>query len=159
MPTRTRVSLEEFLAMPETRPPSELIDGEVIQKMAPNWSHSRLAALLAYELEHYVRKSREAEVHVEYRHLWDPEERVYLPDLNVTLRGRITVAMRKLAILPIQPDFALVITEKVTPVVEMMFSGSRLLVKASVLPPKLKMKFGGTTALTTIWSSAMMAVA
>ncbi len=93
--------------MPETRPPSELIDGEVIQKMAPNWSHSRCSIKLGRWLDEYLERTHEGEVHTEYRHLWDAEERVYLPDLNVTLRGRFTVAMRKLPILPIQPDFAI----------------------------------------------------
>jgi Uma2 family endonuclease len=35
MVTKTRVSLEAFLAMPETEPPSELIDGEIVQKTGP----------------------------------------------------------------------------------------------------------------------------
>jgi Uma2 family endonuclease len=48
MATRTRLTLDEFLAMPgidERR--LELIDGEVYEKMSPRWGHSRIAAKLA----------------------------------------------------------------------------------------------------------------
>ncbi|MBC1270530.1 Uma2 family endonuclease, partial [Trichormus variabilis FSR] len=38
-PTR-RISLEEFLQLPETKPVSEYIDGEIIQKPMPQGKHS-----------------------------------------------------------------------------------------------------------------------
>ncbi|HMO54082.1 MAG TPA: Uma2 family endonuclease, partial [Tepidiformaceae bacterium] len=47
MATRTRLTLEEFLALPgidERR--LELIDGEVYEKMSPRWGHSRIALKL-----------------------------------------------------------------------------------------------------------------
>lgn len=47
MTTRTRLTLDEFLAMPgieERR--LELIDGEVYEKMSPKWGHSRIALRL-----------------------------------------------------------------------------------------------------------------
>ncbi|MFN6563244.1 MAG: Uma2 family endonuclease [Nostoc sp. ChiSLP01] len=40
-PTR-RISLEEFLKLPETKPASEYIDGEILQKPMPQGKHSRL---------------------------------------------------------------------------------------------------------------------
>ena len=107
MAAKTRVSLIEFLAIPETEPPSELIDGEVVQKMAPSWSHSRLSIRLARVLDEYLEKSHEGEAHIELRHIWPAEERVYLPDINVTLRGRIPVELRRTRPIPIQPDFAI----------------------------------------------------
>lgn len=48
MAARTRLTLDEFLAMPgidERR--LELIDGEVYEKASPRWGHSRIAAKLA----------------------------------------------------------------------------------------------------------------
>lgn len=36
-----RLSLQQFLAMPETKPASELIDGEVVQKPVPRMKHNR----------------------------------------------------------------------------------------------------------------------
>lgn len=47
MATRTRLTLDEFLALPgidERR--LELIDGEVYEKVSPRWGHSRIALKL-----------------------------------------------------------------------------------------------------------------
>lgn len=47
MPTRTRLTLEEFLAMPEIDEQRlELIDGEVYDKVSPTWKHGVLAGEL-----------------------------------------------------------------------------------------------------------------
>jgi len=59
MATTTRAALEQFLAMPETEPASELIDGEVIQKMAPSLYHSSLVLELGMLLRTYLRTTRE----------------------------------------------------------------------------------------------------
>jgi Uma2 family endonuclease len=40
------VNLEEFLRLPETKPASEFIDGEIIQKPMPQGEHSRLQSKL-----------------------------------------------------------------------------------------------------------------
>src|SRR5919199_1526603 len=40
------LSLEEFLKLPETKPASEFIKGEIIQKPMPQGEHSRLQAKL-----------------------------------------------------------------------------------------------------------------
>ncbi|MEO1300193.1 MAG: Uma2 family endonuclease, partial [Cyanobacteria bacterium J06636_16] len=44
--TRPQISLEEFLAMPETEPASEYIDGQIIQKPMPKGQYSRIQAKL-----------------------------------------------------------------------------------------------------------------
>ena len=52
MVTQTRLTLEQFLALPgidEQR--LELIDGEVYEKMSPRWGHSRIASRLGNLLE------------------------------------------------------------------------------------------------------------
>ncbi|MFM6068672.1 MAG: Uma2 family endonuclease, partial [Sphaerospermopsis kisseleviana] len=36
------LTLEQFLKLPETKPPSEYINGEIIQKPMPKTRHSRL---------------------------------------------------------------------------------------------------------------------
>ena len=36
------LTLEEFLSLPETKPASEFINGQVIQKPMPQGEHSRL---------------------------------------------------------------------------------------------------------------------
>ncbi len=40
------LTLEEFLKLPETKPPSEYINGEIIQKSMPKTRHSRLQGKL-----------------------------------------------------------------------------------------------------------------
>lgn len=52
MATRTRLTLDEFLALPgidERR--LELIDGEVYEKVSPRWGHSRIALKLGILFE------------------------------------------------------------------------------------------------------------
>ena len=109
MATKTRVSLEQFLAMPETEPPSELIDGEIVQKMSPNIYHGILTSQLIALLAGYLKETREAVVMNEVRHVERNEERVFLPDINVTVRARIPrdSAIRTHGPLPLSPDFAI----------------------------------------------------
>ena len=109
MATKTRVSLEDFLAMPETEPASELIDGEVVQKMAPSLYHGRLTTELIALLHSYLRESREGEVVNEVRHRDSSEQRIFVPDVNVTLKGRLPKSREAGLHGPIdaQPDFAI----------------------------------------------------
>jgi len=109
MATKTRVSLEEFLAMPETEPASELIDGEVVQKMSPTLYHGRLTSRLISLLDQYLADTHEGSVVNEVRHVNFAEERVFLPDINVTLAGRLPKGPEagQHGPLSVQPDFAL----------------------------------------------------
>ncbi len=42
--TKPKLTLEEFLKLPETKPASQFINGEIIQKPMPQGEHSRLQA-------------------------------------------------------------------------------------------------------------------
>lgn len=88
MATKSRVSLEEFLALPETKPYRELVDGEVIEKPMPNRKHSRMVVALIQRLAAYLDRSGEGDLDTELRHLERDSEWVFLPDLSVTLRPR-----------------------------------------------------------------------
>ncbi|QDZ39375.1 Uma2 family endonuclease [Euhalothece natronophila Z-M001] len=44
------ITLEEFLQLPETKPASEFIAGEIIQKPMPKGRHSRLQGKLSHEI-------------------------------------------------------------------------------------------------------------
>ena len=90
MATTTRVSIDEFLAMPETEPPSELIDGEIVQKPIPNEDHGSLVAELIGRLYNYLNQTGEGRVLTEVRHADRTDEWVYLPDINVALGKRTT---------------------------------------------------------------------
>lgn len=109
MVTRTRLTVDEFLAFPETEPPSELIGGEVVQKMAPTWNHGLLVKELIFLIENYLRTTREAELVTEARHAARAEDTVFLPDINVTLRERVPKDRTVLArgAVEVAPDFAI----------------------------------------------------
>lgn len=55
MLTKTRMSLEEYLALPQEPPYFEYLDGEVVQKPMPKRKHRRLAHELDFALGLYMR--------------------------------------------------------------------------------------------------------
>ncbi len=61
------LSLEAFLQMPETKPASEYIDGQIIQKPMPQGKHSRLQKRLIYKIESIVLPAATAEAFPELR--------------------------------------------------------------------------------------------
>lgn len=74
-PTR-RISLEEFLKLPETKPASEYIDGEIIQKPMPQGKHSRLQGQLVSTINHVTEPRKTA---------------LAFPELRCTFGGLSTV--------------------------------------------------------------------
>lgn len=78
-----RMTLDEFLQLPETEPASEFICGEVIQKAMPSYNHGLLASILVFLFETYFRRNREGFVVVEVRHSEREESRAYLPDVGI----------------------------------------------------------------------------
>ena len=108
MTTKTRVSLEDFLRLDETKPGLELIDGEVVQKSMPSLSHGTVVAELLGDLVVYLRSSREGRVVTEVRHADRPEEWVFLPDVSVTLEARRPAAAADVrGPVDVMPDFAI----------------------------------------------------
>ncbi|MGA7953920.1 MAG: Uma2 family endonuclease, partial [Gloeobacterales cyanobacterium] len=45
------LSLEEFLKLPETKPASEYVDGQIIQKPMPQGKHSTIQRDLTFAVE------------------------------------------------------------------------------------------------------------
>lgn len=45
--TATPLTLEAFLALPETKPATEFVNGQIIQKPMPQGEHSRLQSKLS----------------------------------------------------------------------------------------------------------------
>jgi Uma2 family endonuclease len=70
------ISLEAFLALPETKPASEYVDGEIIQKPMPKGKHSRIQVRFAS----YANDRLET-----------PKIATVLPELRCTFGGRSTV--------------------------------------------------------------------
>jgi Uma2 family endonuclease len=95
MATATRMTLQEFLALPEEKPYLEFVNGEVWEKPMPGQEHSDIVAELTRLLGNYLVASRAGRVGTELRHVEDDlEDRVYLPGVSVTLTSRLP-AVRK----------------------------------------------------------------
>jgi Uma2 family endonuclease len=81
------LSLEEFLAIPETKPASEYIDGTIIQKPMPQGKHSALQRELSFALTAVFRKSKVAQAFPELRCTFGG--RSLVPDVAVFQTPRI----------------------------------------------------------------------
>lgn len=78
----TRLTLDEFLALPETKPGSEYVDGEVVQKRMPNTAHMIVQALLVMVVGQFIQRNRLGICGPEGRCIFGPPggERAFLPD-------------------------------------------------------------------------------
>ena len=54
------LTLEEFLKLPETKPASVYINGEIIQKPMPKTRHSRLQAKFTTNINHVTEEKQKA---------------------------------------------------------------------------------------------------
>ena len=70
------INLEEFLALPETKPASEYIDGQIIQKPMPKGKHSTIQGELIIALNSALKPQKTARA---------------FPELRCTFGGRSTV--------------------------------------------------------------------
>ncbi|MCC3436998.1 Uma2 family endonuclease [Microcoleus sp. PH2017_05_CCC_O_A] len=71
-----RITLEEFLKLPETKPASEYIEGEIIQKPMPKTKHSRLQGRFLRTINEVVE---------------EPKIAYAFPELRCTFGGRSIV--------------------------------------------------------------------
>jgi Uma2 family endonuclease len=83
MTTTAKLTLEEFLSLPETETASELIDGEVVQKSMPTVEHAIIQSLLSFVLVTFLRANPLGFVGSEMRCIFGlvGAERPYVPDL------------------------------------------------------------------------------
>jgi Uma2 family endonuclease len=84
---RPRMTLEEFLALPEEEPALEYEDGEVTQKVSPNIWHSGVQNGIAEWINGYARPRRLARAFPELRARFPRASRV--PDVAVYVWDRI----------------------------------------------------------------------
>jgi Uma2 family endonuclease len=104
---KTRITLDEFLAQPETKPYREFVDGDVVEKPMPGPSHAALVAELIFLLKGYVRATGVARVSTELRHADVDNEWVFLPDISVTRTGRRPPPADERGPVEVMPDFAI----------------------------------------------------
>lgn len=91
MATASALTLEQFLALPETKPASEYACGEVVQKPMPDYPHSKLQAFLIVLLYSFLAQTKLGEVLPEFRCIFGPRgrERAVVPDLVYVSNERL----------------------------------------------------------------------
>ncbi len=81
------LSLEEFLRLPETEPPSEYVDGEIVQKVAPQADHGVLQYTFARWIDDATWPDRLGQVVPEVRCVLPG--RSYIPDVSYVRAERL----------------------------------------------------------------------
>jgi Uma2 family endonuclease len=91
MATTTKLTLEQFLVLPETEPASELIDGEVVQKTMPTLYHAVIQRLLSFVFTLYLREHPIGEAGPELRCLFGSRapNQARLPDFMFVSADRL----------------------------------------------------------------------
>jgi Uma2 family endonuclease len=81
------LTLEEFLQLPETKPASEFIEGQIIQKPMPQGKHSTVQGDLVPTINLVLKPSRIARAYPELRCTFG--DRLVVPDVTVFTWDRI----------------------------------------------------------------------
>ena len=84
---KSLLTLSEFLAMPETKPAREWVDGEVFQKPMPQGKHSAIQSELVPTINGKLRGQKIARAFSELRCTFD--NRSIVPDVSVFVWDRI----------------------------------------------------------------------
>ncbi len=101
-----QITLVEFLELPETKPASEYIDGQIIQKPMPQGHHSIIQSELLTELNLVLKRKGIATPFPELRCTFGG--RSIVPDLAVFENSRIPTDAGKIAnVFTIAPDWTI----------------------------------------------------
>jgi Uma2 family endonuclease len=104
-----RLTLEEFLALPETEPASEYACGEVFQKPMPTNAHAILQPYIWMLIFQFLARTRLGRVRTEWRCIFGPprRQRPYIPDVVYVSFARLPpVDARDEPYLRVAPDLA-----------------------------------------------------
>ncbi|MGF1591232.1 MAG: Uma2 family endonuclease [Pleurocapsa sp.] len=96
------ITFKEFLALPETKPAREYVDGQIIQKPIPKGKHSTIQGELVIAINSVLKPPKIARAFPELGWLIDPDEQsviVYFPQQKPAFFAEET------DILPV-PEFA-----------------------------------------------------
>jgi Uma2 family endonuclease len=106
VPEKT-ITLEEFLQLPETKPASEYINGQVVQKPMPQGKHSQLQGKLVTAINQVVEDRKIALAFPELRCTFGG--RSIVPDVSVFAWNRIPVDDNGdiANVFPIYPDWTI----------------------------------------------------
>ena len=91
MTATTKLTLEQFLALPDTEPASEYVCGEVLQKPMPGLAHSLLQGFLLVVLRQFLSQTGLGQAGPELRCIFGPpgQERAFVPDIAFVSRQRL----------------------------------------------------------------------
>ncbi|MFM2428924.1 MAG: hypothetical protein RLZZ511_137 [Cyanobacteriota bacterium] len=105
--TQQALTLEAFLAMPETKPASEFIDGEIVQKPMPQGKHSAVQSELVPSINGKLKPATIARAFSELRCTFGG--RSVVPDVSVWVWDRIACdESGDIAnVFPIAPDWTI----------------------------------------------------
>src|SRR5215212_3770336 len=109
MTTTRHLTLDEFLALPETKPASEYECGEVTRKPMPDPAHSLLQIFLASLILQAAVRLQRGRAATELRCTFGPRDgkRSYVPDIVYYSRERMpTGNILEQRFLPAAPDLA-----------------------------------------------------
>jgi Uma2 family endonuclease len=90
MTTTVKLTLDEFLRRPETKPASEYEDGEVIKKTMPTFWHGLIQSLLGFVFTLYLREHPIGHAGSEVRCIFGlhGRKRGYIPDFIFVVASR-----------------------------------------------------------------------
>lgn len=91
MAISTKLTLDEFLALPETKPAGEYFDGTVVQKPMPTFAHGVIERLLGLLIGLYLRQHPIGDGGPEIRCIFGPmgRERALVPDFVFVRADRL----------------------------------------------------------------------
>jgi Uma2 family endonuclease len=104
---RQKLTLEEFLCLPECDESFELVDGEVVLKMSPKFFHSRLTSVFWSELSSW--SSGIGQVAIEWSVVLKRrgQDWVPVPDLLYVSYDRLAADWREDSPCPVLPELAI----------------------------------------------------
>ncbi|MFN0093597.1 MAG: Uma2 family endonuclease [Dehalococcoidia bacterium] len=102
-----RITIDEFLALPEERPWKEYLRGEVTEKPMPNDTHGTLVMEIGGEIRSHLKRTGQGYVSTEVRHADRTQDWVYLPDIKVHLYGDGPKGPHPHGPVAVPPDFAI----------------------------------------------------
>ncbi len=108
-PSKTKFSLQEFLAMPESGERSELIDGEIIAKVSPKYKHSTLQLRLLLALNQWCESSGSGRVRPEWAVVLkrQGQDWVPVPDLTYVSYERLASDWEEDLPNPVPPELVI----------------------------------------------------
>lgn len=102
-----KLTLADFLAMPETKPASEFVDGDVFQKPMPQGKHSAIQSELVPTINGVLKTQKIARAFSELRCTFG--DRSIVPDVSVFVWDRIACdELGEIAnVFPVAPDWVI----------------------------------------------------